>query len=180
MSLEFKNELLKYIRVIPDFPTEGVSFKDITPLLRDGEMFRKSIDVLKDACKDIDFDLIVAPEARGFIIGSALAYAMGKGFVPVRKKGKLPWQTIESVYELEYGTDTVEIHQDAVEPGQKVVVLDDLLATGGTIAATVDLVERLGGQIAAIVFLIELTYIPGRAILSEKGYDIISVVKLDE
>jgi adenine phosphoribosyltransferase len=180
MEQDFQTEILKYIRVIPDFPTKGISFKDITPLLRNGEMFGKSIDALKDACSNLDFDIIVAPEARGFIVGSALAYAMGKGFVPVRKKGKLPWHTIKGFYDLEYGTDTVEIHEDAVEPGQKVLVLDDLLATGGTIGATVDLVENLGGKIAAVVFLIELTYIPGRESLSKKGYDIISVVKLDE
>ncbi len=180
MEQDFQTEVRKYIRVIPDFPTKGVSFKDITPLLRDGEMFKKSIDALKDALSGLDFDVIVAPEARGFIVGSALAYAMGKGFVPVRKKGKLPWRTIKGTYALEYGTDVVEIHQDAIEPGQKVLVLDDLLATGGTIGATVDLVEDLGGNIIGIAFLIELTYIPGRDSLSKKGYNIISVVKLDE
>lgn len=180
MEQDFQTEVRKYIRVIPDFPTKGVSFKDITPLLRNGEMFKKSIDALKDALSGLDFDVIVAPEARGFIVGSALAYAMGKGFVPVRKKGKLPWRTIKGTYDLEYGTDVVEIHQDAIEPGQKVLVLDDLLATGGTIGATVDLVEDLGGNIIAIAFLIELTYIPGRDSLSKKGYNIISVVKLDE
>ena len=180
MEQDFQTEVRKYIRVIPDFPTKGVSFKDITPLLRNGEMFKKSIDALKDTLSGLDFDVIVAPEARGFIVGSALAYAMEKGFVPVRKKGKLPRRTIKGTYDLEYGTDVVEIHQDAIEPGQKVLVLDDLLATGGTIGATVDLVEDLGGNIIAIAFLIELTYIPGRDSLSKKGYNIISVVKLDE
>ena len=146
--------------MIPDFPGRGY-FKDITPLLKDPEVFRKCIDALKGVCKDIQFDVIVAPEARGFLVGSALAYAMGKGFAPVRKKGKLPWETLSGEYELEYGTDTLEIHKDAVEPGQRVLVVDDLLATGGTIAATIDMVEKLGGQVAAVVFLIELTYIPG-------------------
>jgi adenine phosphoribosyltransferase len=179
MEDNIEKEILRHIRVIPDFPEKGISFKDITPLLKNPVAFRKSIDALKSVCKDIDFDIIVAPEARGFIVGSALAYAMGKGFAPVRKKGKLPWETLKGEYQLEYGTDTLEIHKDAVHHGQKVLILDDLLATGGTIAATIDMVERLGGIIAATVFLIELTYIPGKANLSKKGYEVISVVKLN-
>lgn len=180
MGKSIEKDIASKIRVIPDFPQEGVSFKDITPLLGDPEMFQKCISALKDACKDLEFDIIVAPEARGFLVGSALAYAMNKGFAPVRKKGKLPWKTLKGEYQLEYGTDTLEIHKDAVKPGQKVLIVDDLLATGGTIAATVDMVEKLGGEIAAIVFLIELTYIPGRANLSKMGHDIVSVVKLDD
>lgn len=179
MGESVEKQIMSKIRVIPDFPRKGVSFKDITPLLKDPEVFRKCIDALKGVCKDIQFDVIVAPEARGFLVGSALAYAMGKGFAPVRKKGKLPWETLSGEYELEYGTDTLEIHKDAVEPGQRVLVVDDLLATGGTIAATIDMVEKLGGQVAAVVFLIELTYIPGRANLSKMGYDVYSVVRLD-
>lgn len=179
MGESIEKEIASNIRVIPDFPQKGVSFKDITPLLKDSGLFRLCINSLKDVCEQIDFDLIVAPEARGFIIGSALAYAMGKGFAPVRKKGKLPWETLQGEYQLEYGTDTLEIHKDAVAPGQKVLVVDDLLATGGTIAATIDMVEKLGGQIAGLVFLIELTYIPGRANLSKMGYQVHSVVKLD-
>lgn len=180
MAEDLSRELGKKLRVIPDFPQKGVSFKDITTLLGDAESFKKAIDALKDAVSDVDFEVIVAPEARGFIIGSALAYATGKAFAPVRKKGKLPWKTLSGEYELEYGRDVLEIHQDAVKPGQKVLVLDDLLATGGTISATIDMVERLGGVVAAAAFLIELTYIPGRANLSKKGYKVISVIKLDE
>jgi len=173
-------KLASKLRVVPDFPKKGVSFKDITTLLSDPVAFRRAIDALKDACKDVEFDIIVAPEARGFIIGSALAYAMGKAFAPVRKKGKLPWKTLCGEYELEYGKDALEIHMDAVEPGQKVLVLDDLLATGGTISATIDLVERLGGVVSAVAFLIELTYIPGRVNLTKKGYEVISVIKLEK
>lgn len=166
------------IRVIPDFPSRGVSFKDITTLLGDKDAFREGIDALKEACGHVEFDTIVAPEARGFIVGSALAYAMGKSLVPVRKKGKLPWKTVSGEYQLEYGTDVLEIHQDAVKKGQKVLVLDDLLATGGTVSATIDLVEKLGGIVSAAAFLIELTYIPGKANLIDRGYQVISVIKL--
>jgi adenine phosphoribosyltransferase len=168
------------LRVIPDFPVKGVSFKDITTLLADPEAFREAIDALKKECEKVDFDVIVAPESRGFIIGSALAYAMGKAFAPVRKKGKLPWKTLAGEYKLEYGTDVLEIHQDAVRPGQKTLVLDDLLATGGTISATIDMVEKIGGVVSAVAFLIELTYISGRANLTKRGYRVISVIKLKE
>jgi len=180
MREDLSQELGSKLRVIPDFPQKGVSFKDITTLLADPVSFRKAIDALKEAVKDVDFDVIVAPEARGFIIGSALAYATGKAFAPVRKKGKLPWKTLSGEYQLEYGRDVLEIHMDAVKPGQRVLVLDDLLATGGTISATIDMVEKLGGVVAAVAFLIELTYIPGRANLSKKGYKVISVIKLEE
>jgi len=174
------DSLGKKLRVIPDFPVPGVSFKDITTLLADPEAFRTGIDLLKEECEKFEFDVIVAPESRGFIIGSALAYAMKKPFAPVRKKGKLPWKTLAGEYKLEYGDDVLEIHQDAVKPGQRVLVLDDLLATGGTISATINLVEKLGGKVAAVAFLIELTYITGRANLTEKGYNVVSVVKLTE
>lgn len=180
MTEDISRELEAKIRVIPDFPRAGISFKDITTLLGDAPSFKKAIDALKDACSGVDFDIIVAPEARGFIVGSALAYAMGKAFAPVRKKGKLPYKTLSGQYQLEYGTDVLEIHVDAVKPGQRVLVVDDLLATGGTIMATIDMVEKLGGVVAAVAFLIELTYIPGRANLSKKGYDVISVIKLKE
>lgn len=176
--MELAKQLESKLRVIPDFPVKGVSFKDITPLLADPELFRRAIDALKAECEKVDFDIIVAPESRGFIVASALSYAMGKPFAPVRKKGKLPYKTLQGEYNLEYGTDVLEIHVDAVKPGQKVLVLDDLLATGGTIAASIDMVERLGGSIAAVAFLIELTYIPGRANLEGKGYPVISVLKL--
>lgn len=173
-------ELASKLRVIPDFPKKGISFKDITTLLGDADAFHKGIDALKEQLQDVEFDVIVSPEARGFIIGSALAYAMGKRFAPVRKKGKLPWETLVGEYELEYGKDVLEIHKDAVKPGEKVVVVDDLLATGGTISASIDMVERLGGVVSAVAFLIELTYIPGRANLTKKGYKVVSVIKLDE
>ncbi len=179
MGESAEKQIIANIRVIPDFPQKGVSFKDITPLLKDPKLFQKCIDALKDICERIEFDVIVAPEARGFIIGSALAYAMHKAFVPVRKEGKLPWHTLKGEYELEYGIDILEIHKDAVKPGQKVLILDDLLATGGTIAATIDMVEKLGAKIAELVFLIELTYMPGRANLSKMGYKVDSVVKLE-
>jgi adenine phosphoribosyltransferase len=180
METDMVRELREKLRVIPDFPQKGVSFKDITPLLGDGTAFRSAIDALKDAVKDLDFDIIVAPESRGFIVGSALAYAMGKPFAPVRKEGKLPYKTLKGEYELEYGRDVLEIHMDAVEKGQKVLVVDDLLATGGTISATVDMVEKLGGVVSALAFLIELTYIPGRANLVERGYNVISIIELED
>lgn len=172
--------LAKKIRVIPDFPVAGVSFKDITTLLADPAAFRAGIDLLKGECEKFEFDVIVAPESRGFIVGSALAYAMGKSFAPVRKKGKLPWKTLTGEYKLEYGNDVLEIHRDAVKPGQKALILDDLLATGGTILATIDMVEKLGGVVSAVAFLIELTYIPGRANLTKRGYEVVSVIKLTE
>ncbi len=173
-------ELQKKLRVIPDFPVKGISFKDITPLLADPTVFRMGIDALKAQCEKVDFDIIVAPESRGFIIASALAYAMGKPFAPIRKRGKLPYKTIQGEYMLEYGMDILEMHEDAVSRGQRVLVLDDLLATGGTIGACIDMVRRLGGIIAATAFLIELTYIPGRANLEGKGFQVISVLKLKD
>jgi adenine phosphoribosyltransferase len=180
MEEDLSLELGRKLRVIPDFPVKGVSFKDITTILGDAAAFRKAIDALKKECEKVDFDVIVAPESRGFIVGSALAYAMGKAFAPVRKKGKLPWKTLAGEYKLEYGTDTLEIHQDAVKPGQQVLILDDVLATGGTISAAIDMVEKLGGVISAVAFLIELTYIPGRDNLNRAGYEVISVIKLRE
>lgn len=180
MTEDMVAELASKLRVIPDFPTKGVSFKDITPLLQDASAFKKTIDAMKEQCAEVDFDIIVAPESRGFIMGAALAYAMGKGFAPVRKKGKLPYKTLSGEYELEYGTDTLEIHIDAVKPGQKVLVLDDLLATGGTIEATIDMVEKIGGVVSAVAFLIELTYIPGRANLVDRGHAVISLIKLKD
>ncbi|HHY75678.1 MAG TPA: adenine phosphoribosyltransferase [Firmicutes bacterium] len=173
-------ELGRKLRVIPDFPVKGISFKDITPILGDARLFRMGIDALKAECEKVDFDMIVAPESRGFIVASALSYAMGKPFAPVRKKGKLPWSTIQAEYQLEYGVDILEMHEDAVKPGQKVLVIDDLLATGGTTSVCIDMVERLGGTVVATAFLIELTYLPGRANLEGKGYKVLSVLKLKE
>jgi len=163
------------IRVIPDFPEKGIRFKDITTLLKDGEAFRYTIDKFVDELKDLDFDLIIGPESRGFIIGTPLAYAMKKGFVPVRKPGKLPSETIKYEYKLEYGSDSLEIHMDAIKPGQKVIIVDDLLATGGTIQSTIKLVEQLGGEIVGLLFLIELSYLNGRDLL--KDYNIISLIR---
>ncbi|MEW6524063.1 MAG: adenine phosphoribosyltransferase [Bacillota bacterium] len=170
-------DLAAKLRVIPDFPQPGISFKDITTLLKDAGAFKEAMDRLAGACRELDFDLVVAPEARGFIIGSALAYALGKGFVPVRKAGKLPGDSLVGEYQLEYGQDRLEIHLDAVRPGQRVLVVDDLLATGGTISATLDLVKRLGGEVAGVAFLIELAYLPGRQNLGE--YHVITVIRLE-
>jgi len=168
-------ELKELIRVIPDFPKAGISFKDITTLMKEGPAFHQAISQLAELCRSLDFELVVGPEARGFMVGAPLAYALGAGFVPVRKKGKLPGRTVSAQYELEYGTDWLEIHEDAIRPGQRVLVIDDLLATGGTILATVDLVRRLQGEIAGLAFLIELTGLGGRENL--EGYEVISLIK---
>ncbi|SHJ51080.1 adenine phosphoribosyltransferase [Paramaledivibacter caminithermalis] len=163
------------IRVIEDFPKAGISFKDITTLLQDGEVYKKAIDLCIEEVKDKEFDIIVGPEARGFLIGAPMSYATKKGFIPVRKPGKLPYETVKYEYELEYGTDALEIHKDAIKPGQKVLIVDDLLATGGTTLSTINLVKQLGGEIASVLFLIELSFLNGRDTL--KDYDVKSVVK---
>jgi len=155
-------DLKQHIREIPDFPKAGILFRDITPLLADGQAFRHAIDSIGDRYLDQRIDVVVGVEARGFIMGSALAYKLGAGNVLVRKRGKLPYRTHQTTYALEYGTDTLEIHQDAIRPGQRVVVADDLLATGGTISAAVNLVRQLGGNIIEVAFLIELTGLKGR------------------
>ena len=175
MDEQILQGLKEKIRVIPDFPEPGIRFKDITTLLKDGPSFKQAIDLMADRCRDLKVDLVVGPEARGFIIGAPLSYALGVGFVPVRKVGKLPHATLEGAYDLEYGKDKVEIHVDAIESGQRVVVVDDLLATGGTINTTLELIKKLGGQIACIAFLIELTYLPGRQQLSD--YEVLSLIK---
>lgn len=168
-------ELKAMIREIPDWPKPGVSFKDITTLLRDGEAWRSAVTRLADLCRPYRPEVVVAPEARGFIIGAAVAYALGAGCVPVRKKGKLPWQTLSGEYQLEYGQDVLQIHKDALNPGARVLVIDDVLATGGTISASLDLVRQLGGNVAAVAFLIELTYIPGRKKLAD--YEVLSLIR---
>lgn len=168
-------DLKQKIRVIEDFPKKGISFKDITTLIKDGKYYRYTIKALADLVREKQVDLIASPEARGFIIGAPLAYELGVGFVPARKRGKLPGKTIKANYELEYGSDIIEMHDDAIKPGQKVIVADDLLATGGTIDSTVKLVEELGGIITAVIFLIELTELNGRESLSK--YDVISLIK---
>lgn len=168
-------ELKSYVRDIPDFPKKGIIFKDITTLLKDKLAFRQAVDRIADEFKDKKIDLVISVEARGFIFGSAVAYKLGTGVVPVRKKGKLPYKTYSASYGLEYGSDTLEIHQDALKKGDRVLIVDDLLATGGTTRAVADLVEKMGGQIAGIAFAIELTPLKGRE--KFKGYPILSLIK---
>ena len=155
-------DLKRYVRDIPDFPTKGILFRDITPLLGDGAAFRQAIHLLASRFRDEQPRAIVAIESRGLIVGSALAYELGVGLVPVRKRGKLPHKTFQAAYALEYGQDVLEIHQDAITAGDRVVIVDDLLATGGTMGATIQLVTQCGGQIAGLGFLIELTALHGR------------------
>lgn len=163
------------IRIIENFPKDGISFKDITTVLQDGEIFRQCIDEMADYLKDKNIDVILGPEARGFLFGAPVAYKLGVGFVPVRKKGKLPSETVSVEYDLEYGTDILQIHKDAIKPGQRVAILDDLLATGGTISSAAKLVEKIGGEVVTLSFLIELTDLNGREKLSK--YDVQSMVK---
>jgi len=163
-----------YIRTIPDFPEPGIMFRDVTSVLQDADGFKLAIDEMKKLLDGVEFDVIAGAESRGFILGAPLAYALGKPFVLVRKKGKLPCETIEETYDLEYGSATIEMHTDAVKPGQKVVLVDDLIATGGTIAASCKLVERLGGEVVKCIFLLELAGLNGRKAL--EGYDVASVV----
>jgi adenine phosphoribosyltransferase len=170
-------ELASLVRDVPDFPVEGILFKDVTTLIRDADAFREVIDRMTEHYADTDVDLVVAIEARGYILGAPLAYALGAGFVPVRKPGKLPAKTISESYTLEYGTNTLEIHEDAIKPGQWVLVVDDLLATGGSARATVNLVERLGGKVAGVAFMIELDFLHGRDKL--EGYDVLSLIYYD-
>lgn len=167
-------DLKEKIRVIEDFPEKGISFKDITPLLQDKDALKESIDRMKGYAQSLDADIIVGPEARGFIFGTALAYGMNMGFVPVRKPGKLPCKVVSQEYSLEYGKDRLEIHQDAIKPRQRVIIVDDLLATGGTLLTTAKLVEKLGGEVVGILFLIELSELNGRATLKE--YNVESLI----
>ena len=169
--------LKDYIRNIEDFPKKGIVFRDVTTVIQDKEGLKLAIDQMKKKVEDIDFDIIVAPESRGFIFGMPLAYALEKSFVPVRKKGKLPCKTIEQSYDLEYGSATLEIHQDSIKPGQKVIIVDDLLATGGTLEAIIKLVERLGGKVEGICCLIELVDLKGRQRLN--GYKVDSCVEFE-
>ena len=155
-------KLTDYIRDVPDFPTKGILFRDITPLLRHGPAFRQAIQALAARHDGRRPDAVVAIESRGLIVGSALAHELGVGIVPVRKKGKLPHKTFSATYTLEYGRDTLEIHQDAIKPGARVLLVDDLLATGGTMGATIHLIEQCGGKIIELAFLIELTALKGR------------------
>jgi adenine phosphoribosyltransferase len=165
----------EYIKIVENFPKEGIVFKDITPLMQDGKAFKSAIDEIADYARDKNADIIVGPEARGFIVGCPVAYALDLGFVPVRKNGKLPREVIKVEYGLEYGNDALTIHKDAIKPGQKVIIMDDLLATGGTINATIQLVEQLGGVVVGLAFMIELTDLGGRDKLD--GFDIFTLMK---
>ena len=170
-----KVDLKKHIRSIPDFPKPGILFRDITTLLKDKKAFKCAVTALVDKYKNKKIDLVVAVEARGFILGGAIAHKLGAGFVPVRKKGKLPYKTSFVTYDLEYGTDTLEIHHDAIKPKDNVLIVDDLLATGGTVKAVTELVRQLEGKIVGIAFLIELTDLKGNEKLKE--YPVFSLIK---
>jgi len=170
-----KIKLENYIRNIPDFPRPGILFRDITTLLKDKKAFKVAVDTLASKYKNKKIDIVVAVEARGFILGGVVAYKLGAGFVPVRKKGKLPGKTNSVTYDLEYGTDTLEMHHDAIKPNDKVLIIDDLLATGGTAKAVIDLVKQLQGKVIGIAFLIELTDLKGKEKL--KGYPLYSLIK---
>ncbi len=166
-----------YIKTIPDYPQPGIMFRDITTVVQDPDGLKLAIDEMQRQLEGIDFDVVVGAESRGFVFGMPIAYNMHKGFVMVRKKGKLPRETIEQSYDLEYGQATVEMHKDSIKPGQKVVIVDDLIATGGTIEAIVKMVESLGGEVVHISFLLELAGLNGREKL--KGYDVSSVVSYE-
>ena len=163
-----------YVRSIPDFPEEGIIFRDITTVLQDADGLQLAIDGIQKSLDGVEFDVVVGPESRGFIFGVPIAYNLHKAFVPVRKKGKLPCETISMEYDLEYGSAVIEIHKDAIKPGQKVVIVDDLIATGGTIEAIIKLIEQLGGEVVKICFVMELAGLKGRERLA--GYEISSVV----
>ena len=168
-------DLKQYVTIVEDWPKEGIRFKDITTLMDNGDAYRYATDKIVEYAKEKEIDLVVGPEARGFIIGCPVAYSLGVGFAPVRKPGKLPRETVKVEYGLEYGKDALTIHKDAIKPGQRVLITDDLLATGGTIEATIKLVEELGGIVAGTAFLIELTYLDGRDKLD--GYDIMTLMQ---
>lgn len=164
----------EYVRSIPDFPEKGIIFRDVTSVLQDADGLKLAVDKMQELIGDTDVDVVVGLESRGFIFGMPIAYNLHKPFVPVRKKGKLPCETIEASYDLEYGSATIEIHKDAIKPGDKVVIVDDLIATGGTVEASIKLVEQLGGKVVKVIFLMELAGLEGRKKLS--GYDVESVI----
>lgn len=166
-----------YVRSIPDFPEPGIIFRDVTSILQDADGLTLAIDLMQDCLKDTDVDVIVGTESRGFMFGVPIAYNLHKPFVPVRKKGKLPCETVSRSYDLEYGSATIEMHKDSIRPGQKVAVIDDLIATGGTVEAAVKLIEELGGEVVKIVFLMELAGLKGREKLA--GYDVASVIRYE-
>lgn len=169
-----------YVASIPNFPKEGILFRDVTPIMQDGEAFREATRLLVEYAKSVNADVIVGPESRGFVFGTPVAYEMGIGFVPARKPGKLPRETVSVEYALEYGTNEIHMHKDSIKPGQRVVIVDDLLATGGTAKATAQLIEELGGVVAGFAFIIELygEHMDGRAML--EGYDIHALMKLSD
>jgi len=167
-------DLTKYIINVPDFPQKGIQFKDITPLIGDADAFKYTIDQMSAFAKEKGADIIVGPDARGFIFGTPVAYSLGLGFIPVRKPGKLPRKTLEESYHLEYGTNTLAVHEDDIRPGQNVVIVDDLLATGGTLKATINLVEKLGAKVVGCAFLIELDFLNGKDLLN--GVPILSLL----
>ncbi|NLO88573.1 MAG: adenine phosphoribosyltransferase [Firmicutes bacterium] len=167
--------LKEKLRVIPDFPKPGINFIDITTLLKDGAAMKAALDQMAEMLSGVEADVLVGPEARGFLVGAPLAYKLGAGFVPVRKAGKLPGAVLQATYELEYGQDTLEIHKDAITPGTRVLVVDDLLATGGTVWSSADLVRQLGGDIVGFAFLIELEFLRGREKLA--GYPVYSLIR---
>ncbi len=166
--------LKDYVATIPDFPSEGILFRDVTPLMANGEVFKYTCEKLAEYAKSKGAQVVVGPESRGFILGSTIAIQLGIGFVPVRKPNKLPRETVKCDYTLEYGTNTLEMHKDAIKPGQKVVICDDLLATGGTVEATIKMIKELGGEVVGCCFLIELDALKGREKL--KGYDVFSLM----
>ena len=170
-------KLEEYVRSIPDFPEPGIIFRDITTILQDPDGLHLAIQSMQDKLKDTEFDVVVGTESRGFIFGVPIAYNLHKAFVPVRKKGKLPCETVSMEYDLEYGSAVIEMHKDSIKPGQKVVLVDDLVATGGTIEAAIKLVEELGGEVVKVVFLMELAGLKGRERL--KGYEVESVLCYD-
>jgi adenine phosphoribosyltransferase len=170
-------KLEDYVRSIPDFPEPGIVFRDVTSVLQEKEGLKMAIDQMQELLSGLDFDVIAGPESRGFIFGVPIAYNLNKGFIPIRKKGKLPCETVSMDYDLEYGKATIEIHKDAIKPGQKVVIVDDLIATGGTIEAITKLIEMLGGEVVKIIFLMELKGLKGREKLA--GYDVEAVIQYE-
>jgi len=167
-------DLASLIRDVPDFPVTGVLFKDLTTLMKDGAAFRQAIEALIEPYRGVEVDLVAAIESRGFIFAAPVAYSLGAGFIPIRKPGKLPAETIQAEYTLEYGSNVLEVHRDAIRPGQKVLLIDDLLATGGSARAAVQLIERLGGQVVGIAFLVNLTFLKGIENIAD--YDVYSVI----
>ena len=170
-------DLANKVRLIKDFPKPGINFRDITTLLQEGEAFQQAVNEILTLCRDMEVDLIACPESRGFVLGAPLAYALGKGLVLLRKPGKLPGKTVRHEYNLEYGTDALEVHEGAILPGQRVLLVDDVLATGGTMFASAELVKKSGGQVAGMVFLIELVGLEARQRLSE--YHIVTLMQLE-